>query len=664
VTGRAVLTDRKRARRLVLVRFLVVLTLVCGTSYIGWRWLDSINWSAWWIAVPLILAETYSLVDTALFGLTVWRLKERGEPPLAAEGITVDVFVTTYDEPLDLVLTTAAAARDIRYPHETWILDDGARPDLQRRAAEIGVGYVTRSESWVGKPRHAKAGNLNNALFQTQGEMLLILDADQIPDPSILDRTLGYFEEPTVGFVQTPQFFTNVDDADVLGSQAPLFYGPIQQGKDGWNAAFFCGSNAVLRREALMQLGIVGYVRQVESTVRRTVRMADTILARARRRAGDDSPEVRRTIDEVREAVREARVALDQGVPLAELTYAFQRRVDAVSLAVVREHADTIRADLALIDDLPVELDAELGSFVVDDVAFDALEHRDLSPVGAIESVRTIATQINADVAGEAQPIMPLATISVTEDMATAMRMHSLGWRSVYHHEVLAHGLAPEDLPTMLQQRLRWSQGTMQVMLRENPLVKRGLSTGQRLMYFATMWSYLSGFAALAYLAGPVAYLLFGVLPVEAFGTDFFARFLPYFLANQLLFLVVARGVATWRGQQYSLALFPVWIMACWTAFANVVLHRPLGFAVTPKERKGGRTPVPWRAVWPQAAAVVVLTVAVPVGLTRLALGLAELGPTLVTLAWVVYDLVVLSIIFRAARYEGPTPQKTSEVTA
>ena len=660
--GRA--ADRTARGRLLLIRLLVLVTVVSGTIYIGWRWTDSISWSAWWIAVPLILAETYSLVDTALFGTTMWRLKERGEPPVAPDGVTVDVLVTTYDEPVDLVLATATAARDIRYPHETWILDDGARDELRAAAEQIGVGYITRSESWVGKPRHAKAGNLNNALFQTQGELLLVLDADQIPVPTLLDRTVGYFSDPAVGFVQTPQFFTNVDDADLLGSQAPLFYGPIQQGKDGWNAAFFCGSNAVLRREALMQLGIVGYVRQVDATVRRTIRTADSILARAARRADRETPEVRLAVDEVRAAVRQARHDLDSGMSLGELTYAFQRRVDAVSLAVVRDNAAAIRADLAVIESLPVERDAELGTLVVDEAAFDELARRDLSPVGAIESVRAIASQIDADVAGEAQPVMPLATISVTEDMATAMRMHSLGWRSVYHHEILAFGLAPEDLPTMLQQRLRWSQGTMQVMLRENPLTKRGLSLGQRLMYFSTMWSYLSGFAALAYIAGPIVYLTFGVLPVEAFGSEFFARFLPYFLANQLLFVVVARGIATWRGQQYSLALFPVWITACWTAFANVVLHRPLGFVVTPKTTSRGRRPVPWRAVWPQAAAAVLLVVAACVGLVRLSTGHADLGPTLVTLAWVVYDLVVLSVIARAARYTGPSPTKTVEVTS
>ena len=85
--------------------------------------------------------------------------------------------------------------------------------------------------------------------------------------------------------------------------------------------------------------------------------------------------------------------------------------------------------------------------------------------------MRSLVGAVDVDRDAEAQPIMPIATISVTEDMATAMRLHAFGWRSVFHHEILAEGLAPEDLGTMLHQRLRWAQGTLQVMLRENPLV-------------------------------------------------------------------------------------------------------------------------------------------------------------------------------------------------
>ncbi len=161
----------------------------------------------------------------------------------------MDVFIATYNEPLDLVLKTAIAARDMDYPHETWILDDGDRAEFATAARRIGVGYITRGPEWDGRQRFAKAGNVNNALSMTTGEFVAIFDADQVPEPRFLDRVLGYFDAEEVAFVQTPpQHFWNVPERDPLGSQAELFYGPpIQQGKDGWDAAFFCGSNAVLR---------------------------------------------------------------------------------------------------------------------------------------------------------------------------------------------------------------------------------------------------------------------------------------------------------------------------------------------------------------------------------------------------------------------------------
>ena len=633
------------------LRAFALLSVLAGLDYVVWRWLASINWEAWWIAVPLVVAETYSLVDTAFFALTMWRIRVRTGPPAPPAG-TVDVLITTYDEPLELVMATARAAQRIRYPHSTWILDDGARPDMRSAAVAEGLGYVDRTDDWVGKPRHAKAGNLNNALFQTHGEFLLILDADQIPEPEILHRTLGYFSDPRVALVQTPQFFTNVDEADPLGNQAPLFYGPIQQGKDGWNAAFFCGSNAVLRREALMQLGIVGYVRDVDRTVRAALRTASGVLAKAEHGARADAA-TSAIIAQVRGHVETAQAELRDGGTVGEVTYTLGERIDAVSTSVVQRDLAAMHADLAAIAELPLERDTELGSFVVDESALERLAERDWSPLGAIESVQSITRALNLDRPDEAQPVMPMATISVTEDMATAMQLHALGWRSVYHHETLARGLAPEDLGTMLKQRLRWAQGTLQVMLRDNPLVKSGLSVGQRLMYFATMWSYLAGFAAVVYLAAPAIYLLSGVMPVHAWSVDFFARFLPYFVLNQAMFIVAAAGVKTWRGQQYALALFPVWITACVSVAANVWFGRPLGFVVTPKVRNG-RAAIPWRAIWPQLTAMAVLIVAVVVGVLRVTAGTGDGVGTLVNTVWVAYDVLVLSIILRAAAYRGP----------
>jgi cellulose synthase (UDP-forming) len=636
-------------RRLLLIRVLIALTALLGVNYIIWRWVFSVNWQAWWIGVPLVVVETYSLIDCLLFGMMMWRLKDRGEPDPPLPDVSVDVFITTYNEPVDLVMNTARAAERIRYPHRTWVLDDGARPEMRAAAEADGVGYITRSVDWAGHARHAKAGNLNNALAATDGEFLLILDADQVPKPSILDRTLGFFADPAVALVQTQQIFVNVPDSDPLGSQAPLFYGPIQQGKDGWNAAFFCGSNAVLRREAMMQMGIRGYVEDVERTIRRALRTADKVLARARRHTME--PQVVAALDMVRAAVGVARHQLAAGGPLAEVTMTFQRAVDDAAHSVVAHDLDALRADLGEIESLTRDMGGDLGALMVNDTAIDRLAHRDWSPLGAIESVRALVRAVDVDRGGEAQAVMPMATISVTEDMATAMRLHAHGWRTVYHNESLADGLAPEDLGTMLTQRLRWGQGTMQVMLRENPLLKRGLSPGQRLMYFATMWSYLSGFAAIIYIAAPIIYLCFGVLPVQAFSLDFFARFIPFIVLNQLLFVVIARGVRTWRGQQYSLALFPIWIRAFTTAFNNVVLGRPLGFAVTPKTKREWSPQ--WRLIRPQLIAMGLLGFAAVIGIARLVAGQAQAVGTTVNVAWVLFDLLLLSVVIQAALYRG-----------
>lgn len=645
--SRRYVDEAAEQRRLVPLRFWIALTLALGLNYVLWRWSASINWSNWWISVPLVAAETYSLVDLTLFGMTVWRSRQGGEPPAAPAGLSVDVYITTYNEPVDLVARTARAARDIRYPHRTWILDDGDREALRDAAAELGVGYLTRGEEWVGKPRHAKAGNLNNALMETSGEYILVLDADMVPAPSILDRTLGYLaDDDRVALVQTPQYFTNVPADDPLGSQAPLFYGPIQEGKDGWGAAFFCGSNAVLRREALMELGILGYVNATEKAVISRLRHASVIVRRAARRA--TQPAERAALAETSTAIAETLSAIGNGEPIGSATYALRERITGLSRSIVADDLAQIAADL---DELGIDGHGISGSAPE---LVGSLVGDELSPVNALAAVRAAVDAVDVGRSEEAQALLPMATISVTEDMATSMRLHANGWKSVYHNEVLADGLAPDSLEVALTQRLRWAQGTVQVLLRENPLFLRGLRPAQRLMYFSTMWSYLSGFATLVYLAAPVLFLTAGVLPVDSYAGPFFWRFLPFMAANQVLFLIAARGLPTWRGQQYTLALFPLWIKACVTAAANVWAGAPLNFAVTPKEATAP-TRQPLRSIAWQLVAAVALVVAVVAGLVRLFVWQAEPIGTLVNIGWVCFDLLALSVLVTAVRYRGYT---------
>jgi cellulose synthase (UDP-forming) len=647
---RRLLDSTTPRRRLIAVRIVAVLATISGLYYIGWRWTSSVNWHSWWVALPLVIAETYSVIDSTFFALGVWRLRERGDPPSPpADPVTVDVFIATYNEEIDLVMRTARAAQAITYPHKTWILDDGNRPDMRAAAEAEGLGVITRSIDWADRPRHAKAGNLNNALLATDGEFLLILDADQVPEPTILDRTLGYFKDPKMALVQTPQWFENVPASDPLGSQAPLFYGPIQQSKDGWNSAFFCGSNAILRREALMNLGVSRYVREVEASVHRAIKTSRKLLVRAREEAAGDA-RLLAALDDAETVVERARAELDTRESLGDITYRFQRGIDTIARRFVREDVESLRSDLEELGAFSAHPDTFAG---LDDAALDVFGQRDASPLAAIESIQVLAGALDIDRGNEAQAIMPLATISVTEDMATAMRLHGLGWKSAYHDEILAKGLAPEDLPTMLGQRLRWAQGTMQVFFRENPLVQKGLSIGQRIMYFATMWSYLSGFAAVIYIAAPVLCLAFGVIPVQAYSTAFFARLIPFLVFNQALFIVVAAGRPTWRGQQYSLALFPIWIASVTTAFDNVYRGRPLGFRVTPKGRQESSR-LRWDLVKPQLYAMGALVLSLVIVAFRYLAGQVHGFSPLVIVAWVIFDLFIFSIVIRAVLYGGP----------
>ncbi len=463
-----------------------------------------------------------------------------------------------------------------------------------------------------------------------------------------------------MAFVQTPQWFKNVPPGDPFGSQAPLFYGPIQEAKDSWNAAFFCGSNAVLRRDALVHAGLVNYTQDLRRQLRIILDEASQRLAKVEwgLREGGQGRHAS-AVQELQAAVQEARERLAANEPLADVTYRFQRRAQAAAELVVGLDMAEIARELADIPgfDTADEVTSRIENILDDPAVMAEFTSRETSPLQAIAEVRELLLRVDVDRAHEATPVMPLSTISVTEDMATSMRLHSLGYRSIYHPTVLAVGLAPEDLRTALQQRLRWAQGTIQVMLRENPLSYPGLRPMQRLMYFATMWTYLSGFFSVVYLAAPILYLVFGWTPVSAFSDEFFWRLVPYLLVNQALFALVSWGVPSWRGQQYSLALFPIWIKSVTSAFGSVYLGQKLGFVVTPKTRQGG---VSLQLVRPQIVCMVLLAVAIVAGLGRLALGVHDEGlPVVLNVLWAIYDLVALSVVLDAAFY---TPAADDQV--
>ncbi|GBD40888.1 Cellulose synthase 1 [bacterium HR39] len=249
------------------------LALVYLARYFLWRLSDGLDLGpvgavAWIWAGLVLLVELLGAADflVNLATLVARRdnrpLADRHErrlrtlPPQALP--TVDVFIPTYNEGLDVLERTIVGALHLDYPrHRVWVLDDGRRPWLEAFCREKGVGYITRPDNC-----HAKAGNINHALSRTDGEFVAIFDADFVPQRNFLWRTLGFFEDPRVAVVQAPQRFFNPDPVQVnlgIARDAPeeqrLFFDAIMPGRDAFDAAFFCGSCAVLRRSAVEEIG-------------------------------------------------------------------------------------------------------------------------------------------------------------------------------------------------------------------------------------------------------------------------------------------------------------------------------------------------------------------------------------------------------------------------
>lgn len=243
--------NRQKAFPEFLVRGVALVALAYAVYYLVWR-LSTLNLEALWLSWALWAAEGFGFITLFLFAFMTWRLVHPVAPRPRPD-VCVDVFVPTFNEPIDILRGTLVACTRIGYPHRTFVLDDGGRDEVRVLADSLGCGYIARPEH-----KGAKAGNLNYALKHTEGELVAVLDADHVPLSNFLDDTIGFFDDPTVAVVQGPQVFYNLDSfqhSSPHWHEQKLFFHIIQPGKNRTSSAFWCGSPSVLRRSAIEAIG-------------------------------------------------------------------------------------------------------------------------------------------------------------------------------------------------------------------------------------------------------------------------------------------------------------------------------------------------------------------------------------------------------------------------
>jgi cellulose synthase (UDP-forming) len=246
---------------------MIVLSISASSRYIYWRFTDTIGFTHWMDAAfgyGLVLAELYAFAVLLIgYFQTAWPLQRR-PVPMPADVSTwpsVDIFIPSYNEPLEVVRQTVFSAMSLDWPKDrlhVYVLDDGRRTEFREFCEELGVGYLIRDNN-----HHAKAGNINAALKVTHSEYIAIFDCDHIPTRSFLQVCMGwFFKDTNLVMLQTPHVFfspdpfeRNLDTFHRMPNEGELFYGIVQDGNDLWNASFFCGSCAIIRRKELLEVG-------------------------------------------------------------------------------------------------------------------------------------------------------------------------------------------------------------------------------------------------------------------------------------------------------------------------------------------------------------------------------------------------------------------------
>jgi cellulose synthase (UDP-forming) len=251
---------------------LISLSIFNTARYLYYRSQYTLNFGDWLSTVFCLLlfgAEIYAILTLMLSYFQTLNLRERRPVSLAGIPIDqwpdVDIYIPTYNEDVEILRKTVLGAIATDYPHDkkqVYVLDDGRkfperRAEIEAMCQELGCHLLIRDDN-----EHAKAGNINTSLQKTAGDLILILDCDHIPSHGILQETVGFFSNPQVSLVQTPHWFYNPDPFErnlMTAGRVPvsneLFYKILQKGNDFWNAAFFCGSAAIIRREHLLEVG-------------------------------------------------------------------------------------------------------------------------------------------------------------------------------------------------------------------------------------------------------------------------------------------------------------------------------------------------------------------------------------------------------------------------
>lgn len=566
---------------------LATMNVALGGWYITWRWTDSINWDALWLSIPLVVAETGSFIGLVLFTFNLWRQEDTPLPSAPRTVSEVADHPLEIDRPISVDVFFPSYSED---PELVRLSIQDAKRMTYPHPIDVRIHVLDDGKRDAMRRVAEEEGvgymtRSTNVGFKA-GNMRNGLEQTHGDFIVICDADTRPF--PTFLEHTLPYF----RDQEVAWVQTPQWFFDIPEG-ERLPRLLDRKIGAPGRWIGRALEGVLGPVVIGEDPFENDPQMFYDVILRRRNWAN-------------------ASFCCGAG--------SVHRR-EAIMEAALKEFAEAVNA--------PVERIAH------------AIEDEELR--------RDFEDAMRRQVVGEVE-LTPYK-FHVSEDIYTSMVLHgdpSRKWKSVFHPQVESKMLSPQDLQTWVVQRFKYAGGTLDIALHDNPLVRSGMDWKQKLMYGATMWSYLGGLWNVVFLFAPIVYLFTAIPPVATYSFEFMKHIVPFLLVNELAFLVGTWGISNYRGKASYLAFFPLNLRAIWT----VLKGEQIKFPTTPKERQTGNFS---QLVQPQMLVILLTVAGIVVYSAALARGdVSNVAGFFVNSFWAINNVLAMSRIVRAAYWQPP----------
>jgi cellulose synthase (UDP-forming) len=582
--------------RTLLFQFFGIITAALGIAYLSWRWTASLNYDAMWFAVPLVIAETLSFIGTLLMIFNFWANKDPKQQPPPHYLSDIEDLQGKPDRPIRIDVHIASYNEDVELVR--YSIRDAKNMRYPYNDVQVKV-YVLDDGRRDG--RDPSKENMKK-VCEEEGVGYLTRENNEGYKAGNLKNGLEHTDgdlfvildadtRPFPSFLEnTTGYFRNKKLAWV---QTPQWFYDITEATP-------------LSHTIRKKLGIRNRV---------MTRITDMLFGKIR--TGEDifgnDPRVFYEVILRKRNFYNAAFCCGAG--------SIHRR-EAVMSKAIKDFLEEIHKEVE--EKLEHEAGgSEVPEQVVKRYMLNSFLNQDLKPF----------------------------KYHASEDIYTSMMMHadSERWESIQHPAVECKMLSPQDLDTAVKQRTRYASGSLDIAFKDNPFFKKGLSLGQKICYFNTIWSYFAPLWIVIFLLAPIIFFFTHALPVKAYSFDFFKYFLAFQIMNTITVTIGTWGISTKRGEYY-ISCF--WLML--RSLYSAIKGEKVKFNVTPKEKQGGANYI--QHVWPHML-IIGLTIAGMI--YNIVLVALDMHPTLSgfisNTLWSLFNIYSLSVMVRAAYWEEET---------